>query len=321
MKLLITGCAGFIGFNYCLKRLSKKDKNLKIIGIDNLNNYYSTKIKKDRLNLLKKHKNFQFYKINIDNKIKLEKIFKKNKIDIIIHLAAQAGVGYSLINPEQYLKSNTNGFFNILEAAKNYKIRKILYASSSSVYGDSKKFPLKENMYIKPLNFYGLTKKNNEEMAEIYGNFYGVKSIGLRFFTVFGEWGRPDMVILKMINSIYKKTNFYLNNRGNHYRDFTYINDVVKIIDKLLRKNFKKKHFVVNICSNKPLKITILLNLAKKFNLKLKYRLRGFQKVDILKTHGCNKLVKKVTGINNFTKFEVGFLKTLNWYKKYNKIY
>ena len=128
------------------------------------------------------------------------------------------------------MKSNTNGFFNILEAAKNYKIRKILYASSSSVYGDSKKFPLKENMYIKPLNFYGLTKKNNEEMAEIYGNFYGVKSIGLRFFTVFGEWGRPDMVILKMINSIYKKTNFYLNNKGNHYRDFTYINDAVKII-------------------------------------------------------------------------------------------
>ena len=157
MKLLITGCAGFIGFNYCLKRLSKKDKNLKIIGIVNLNNYYSTKIKKDRLNLLKNIK-FQFYKINIDNKIKLEKIFK-NKIDIIIHLSAQAGVGYSLINPEQYLKSNTNGFFNILEAAKNYKIRKILYASSSSVYGDSKKFPLKENMYIKPLNIWFNEKK------------------------------------------------------------------------------------------------------------------------------------------------------------------
>lgn len=320
MKILVTGCAGFIGFNYCLKKLSKKIKKLELVGIDNINNYYSTKIKKDRLTILKKNKNFQFYKINIDNKKDLEKLFKKKKFEYIIHLAAQAGVGYSVVNPEQYLKSNTIGFFNILEIARNYNIKKILYASSSSVYGNSKNFPLKENMPIKPLNFYGLTKKNNEEMAEIYSKYYGINSIGLRFFTVFGEWGRPDMVILKMISSIFNKTKFYLNNNGNHYRDFTYIKDVVDIIDTLLIKKFKRKHFVINICSNKPLKITILLKLAKKYNLRLKYKLRGFQKVDILKTHGCNKLVKKITGINNFTNFENGFLKTLVWFKKYNKV-
>lgn len=320
MKILVTGCAGFIGFNYCLKKLSKKNKKLKLVGIDNLNNYYSVNIKKDRLKLLKKYKNFQFYKINVDKKKQIKKIFKTYKFDYIIHLAAQAGVSYSLINPEQYLKSNTIGFFNILEAARYNKTKKILYASSSSVYGDSKKFPLKESMPIKPLNFYGLTKKNNEEMAEIYSKYYGVNSIGLRFFTVFGEWGRPDMVILKMINAIYKKTNFYLNNNGNHFRDFTYIDDVTKIMEKLLVTKFKKKHFLINICSNKPLKITILLEFAKKLNLKLKYILRGFQKVDILKTHGCNKLVKKLTGIKKFTKFEIGFLKTISWYKNYNKI-
>jgi len=320
MKILVTGCAGFIGFNYCLKELSKKNKKLKLVGIDNLNNYYSVKIKKDRLKILKKYKNFYFYKINIDKKKQIEKVFKTYKFDYIIHLAAQAGVRYSLINPEQYLKSNTNGFFNILEVARYNKIKKILYASSSSVYGDSKKFPLKESMPIKPLNFYGLTKKNNEEMAEIYSKYYGVNSIGLRFFTVFGPWGRPDMVILKMINAIYKKTNFYLNNNGNHFRDFTYIEDVTKIMEKLLVTKFKKKHFLINVCSNIPLKITILLELAKKLNLKLKYRLRGFQKVDILKTHGCNKLVKKLAGIKKFTKFEIGFLKTISWYKNYNKI-
>ena len=242
MKILITGSAGFIGYNFSKYLLD--NTNYKIVGIDNINNYYSTKIKKKRLQDLRRYKKFKFYKIDIKNKEKLKKGFS-SKINAVFHFAAQAGVRYSLINPRSYIESNTLGFFNMIEMVKEKKINKFFYASSSSVYGDSNKFPLKETHNINPKNIYGLTKKNNEEIAEIFLQNSSIKCIGLRFFTVFGELGRPDMLVYKYLQSIFNKNKkFYLNNYGNHTRDFTYIKDVCEIMYKLLRRRTNKTHQV-----------------------------------------------------------------------------
>ena len=218
MKILITGCCGFIGFNISKYLL---DKGFKIFGVDNLNDYYDVKIKKERLREIKKYKNFKFNKLDISNNKQLKKVFLKNKFNSVINLAAQAGVRYSIENPRKYLMSNTVGFYNILENSRIKSIKNLIFASSSSVYGDKSKFPIKETDNLNPKNFYGLTKKNNEEMAETYSNLYKMNICGLRFFTVYGEWGRPDMFMLKYINS---KKKFDLFNKGEHYRDFTYIN-------------------------------------------------------------------------------------------------
>ena len=315
MNILITGVAGFIGYNLA-KSILKKNVKIKIVGIDNINNYYSIALKKKRLQNLKRYKNFTFYKFNLENKKKVDLIFLKNKFDTVIHLAAQAGVKYSIENPRKYLDSNILGFFNILENCKKYKPKKIFYASSSSVYGDSSTFPLSEKQKIKPVNFYGMTKKNNEEMSELFSDYYNLRLIGLRFFTVYGEWGRPDMVVFKILESAFKGKLFKLFNNGNHFRDFTYIDDVTDIIQRLIKHKFKNKHTILNICSSKPIKLTFLLKLCKKNNLKVNLRKVGFQKADIIKTHGENKLIKKFTKKNNFIDFEVGFKKCIEWYKK-----
>ena len=208
MKILITGVCGFIGFNLC-KHFIKK-KNIQVVGIDSLDNYYSIKLKKKRLSILKKWKNFIFYKKNIINEADIKNIFKKNKFDIIFNLAAQAGVRYSIENPKKYIDTNICGFSNILNLCKIYqKKSKIFYASSSSVYGENNKFPLSENYELNPKNIYGLTKKFNEELAINFANYYKLKLVGLRFFTVFGEWGRPDMFIIKYINAFFKKKIFF----------------------------------------------------------------------------------------------------------------
>ena len=316
MNILITGVAGFIGYNLA-RSILKNNIKINIIGLDNINNYYSIVLKKKRLQNLKKYKNFSFYKLNLENKKKVDLIFLKNKFDIVIHLAAQAGVKYSIENPRKYLDSNILGFFNILENCKKYKPKKIFYASSSSVYGDSSTFPLNENQNINPVNFYGMTKKNNEEMSQLYSDYYNLRLIGLRFFTVYGEWGRPDMVVFKILESAFKGKLFKLFNNGNHFRDFTYIDDVTDIIQRLIKYRFKNKHTILNICSSKPIKLTFLLKLCKKNNLKVNLSRVGFQKADIIKTHGENKLIKKFTKKNDFVDFEVGFKKCIEWYKKF----
>jgi len=233
MKILITGVAGFIGFNLADYLLKKK---YKIYGLDNFDSYYSTKLKKKRLKILNKSKNFNFSKISIVNKKKLNIFFKNKKFDLIIHLAAQAGVRYSFKNPSKYIDTNILGFLNLIELAKKSKIKKIMYASSSSVYGDNTKFPLKENEELSPKNIYAVSKKLNEETAEMYHKINGINFVGLRFFTIYGEWGRPDMFMFKLFKAFFLKKTFYLNNYGNHLRDFTYIGDVVKIMDKLIKK-------------------------------------------------------------------------------------
>ena len=317
MNIIITGTAGFIGFNLA-QYILKKYKHINIYGIDNINNYYSTKLKIDRLNILKKNKQFFFIKNDINSISKIKKL-KNKKIECIINLAAQAGVRYSIENPKKYLDSNIHGFFEILEYCKKNNVKKLIYASSSSVYGDQKKFPLTEQLNNKPLNFYGFSKKNNEEMAEIYSHLYKINSIGLRFFTVYGEWGRPDMFMIKYLNYLfYKKPKFYLYNYGKHYRDFTYIGDVVKIIDKIMQQKTFKDHKVFNICSNKPTKLTTIIkkiNLISKRSSKV-YKTK-LQKADIIKTHGNNNKIKQFTKFKKFTKLDLGLNNLINWFKSY----
>jgi len=318
MQILITGAAGFIGFN--LSKYLLENSKLKIFGVDNFNTYYSNSLKKDRIMELKKFRNFRFEKIDITNKKKLDIFFKKKKISLIINLAAQAGVRYSLIKPTEYVDNNVLGFYNIISAANKYKVKRIIYASSSSVYGDSVIFPLSEKQKIKPKNIYALSKKINEEMADVFSEQFKIYFVGLRFFTVYGEWGRPDMFMMKYLESSFNSSKkFYLNNFGNHIRDFTYIDDVCEIIKRLiLSKNKKKYHQFFNICSNNPLNLSKIINQINKLTFK-KPRIfkRSLQKADVIKTHGSNKKILSKIGKMKFTKIEIGLEKTVDWFKKY----
>jgi UDP-glucuronate 4-epimerase len=319
MKILVTGCAGFIGFHLC--NLLLKEKNILIYGVDNLNSYYSVEYKKKRLEILRKNKRFVFKKIDLSNFKKLEIIFKKNKFDLVINLAAQAGVRYAITNPSEYVKSNINGFFNIIELSRLYKIKKIVYASSSSVYGEKKTFPLKEDMGLEPKNIYSLSKKNNEDMAKVYSTYYDMHFIGLRFFTIYGEWGRPDMLILKYIISKFRNKKFYLYNYGDHYRDFTYVGDAVKSIKLLMSKKLKNKHEIFNICSNNPVSLSkILKKLNDNFGSP-KIVKRKKDKADVYKTHGSNDKIKKALKIKNLTKFDDGIKLVISWIKNNSKLF
>ena len=255
MKILITGTAGFIGYSLA-KELLKNKKN-KIHGIDNFDSYYSINLKKKRISELKKNINYKFYKIDITTH-KLIDFLKNKKFDQVFHFAAQAGVRYSLINPKKYIDVNLNGFINLLENLVVNKPKKFFYASSSSVYGDAKSFPLSEDSVLEPKNIYGYTKKLNEEIADYYSKYFKINCIGMRFFTVFGEWGRPDMFILKLLSYHSIKKTFELNNNGDHYRDFTSIKDVLNIF-KILIKKRTQNHQIFNICSNRPILVSKLL--------------------------------------------------------------
>ena len=319
MNILITGACGFIGFNFINFLL--RNKNNYITGIDNLNDYYSVKLKKDRLNILKKKKNFFFYNNDIKNLSNIEQIFKKKKINVVYNFAAQAGVRYSLKNPRTYIENNIYGFYNIVELSIKYKIKKLFYASSSSVYGDDKKYPLNEKNKIKPKSIYGLSKKINEEIIDVIPKDNITKFVGLRFFTVYGEWGRPDMFMIKYLNATFNKSKvFYLNNYGNHVRDFTYIKDACKILEKLLYIKLKDKHLILNICSNKPIKLTNIITKIDDLTLnKPRIKKRSFQKADVFKTHGDNSLVRKITGIKKYTDISEGIKQTVKWFIEYKK--
>jgi UDP-glucuronate 4-epimerase len=310
MKIIITGVAGFIG--YKLADLLLRENHI-IYGIDNLDDYYSVLYKKSRVNKLKKYKKFLFLKQDI-NKIKFNKF---NNIDLIIHLAAQAGVRYSFLKPYKYVETNIIGFISLLNFAKNKKIKNIIYASSSSVYGDSLNLPSKENEKLQPKNMYAISKFVNEKIAEEFSNTYNLNLIGLRFFTVFGEWGRPDMFIMKLFKSHLEKNFFYVNHFGNHVRDFTYIDDVTNIIKKLIKKKFTG-HKIFNICSNKPKKILDILNDFTKNN-KTNLKLIKKHEADVINTHGDNRKIMKYLKIKKFSDFYINFYKVFRWYK-INKI-
>ena len=276
MKILITGSAGFIGFNF--SKFLLVNTNFKIIGIDNFNDYYDVNLKRNRNKILLKFKNYKFKKIDICKNKNLNKIFKKEKFDFVFHFAAQAGVRYSIKNPRKYIDSNYIGFFNILENSNFYKVKRLFYASSSSIYGENSQFPLKEKYLTYPKNIYGLSKKSNEELSEFYHRYYGLRSIGLRFFTVYGEWGRPDMMMIKYISAFFNKKKFILHNFGNHVRDFTYIGDVVKILFLLLKKDNKIKNFeILNVCSNNPIPLSKIIKTMKENNIVPKIKKTSLQ--------------------------------------------
>ncbi len=317
-KILITGVAGFIGFALAEKLIKK---NFIVYGIDNLDNYYSIKLKKKRIELLKRNKNFHFKKINFSKKKNIEIFFKGKKFETVVHLGAQAGVRYSLTNPDKYIDTNFIGFINIIENSIKNKIKKFIFASSSSVYGEQKNFPIKENIYLDPKNIYARTKKLNEEIAYDIHRLNNIDITGLRLFTVYGEWGRPDMFIMKFLKCLYNKEKLKLFNKGNHYRDFTYIEDVVEIMSKLIIKKQDKKFKIFNICSNKPIHLKKLINIMVKQTKKIpNILLTNFQKADVLKTHGDNRKIKKYLKYYKFTKIEEGIKKTIAWYKD-NKIW
>jgi UDP-glucuronate 4-epimerase len=321
MRIIITGVAGFIGYSLAKHLLTSK-KNIKILGIDNLNNYYSVRFKKKRLRNLR-NKYFYFKKIDICDYKKTEKIFRSFKPTVVINLAAQAGVRYSIEFPEKYIKSNINGYFNIIELCKKFNVKRIIYASSSSVYGDSKEFPLKEDLAVKPKNIYALSKKFNEELSEIYSKLYNIQFIGLRLFTVYGEWGRPDMFFFKYLSAAMLKNFFYLNNYGNHSRDFTYIKDVVEIISALLFKKLKlnNSHEIYNICSSTPVKLDKIIKHLNKYVNSPKIIKRELQKADVIKTFGDNKKIVSYTNYKNFTKISEGIKKVSLWYLNNKNIF
>ena len=333
MNILVTGAAGFIGMHTCKKLL----KNHKVIGIDNFDKYYSVYLKKKRIEQLVKNRNFYFTKIDIRNNSKLNKIFKKFKPKIVIHLAAQAGVRYSLKNPEKYIQSNILGFFNILENCKKNNTKKLIYASTSSVYGNIKKFPFKENMSTSaPLSVYAVTKKTNELLAYSYHHLYNLKTIGLRFFTVYGPWGRPDMSLFKFTKNIIENKKIDLYNNGDHARDFTYVEDVAKIIYKLTKKPSKKDkswskknspdtslapYKILNISGGEKISLkNFVLEIEKNLNKKSKKNYLPMQMGDIKETLSSKTNLNQYLSDIKFTSYKNGIKSFIKWYVNYFKI-
>ena len=331
-KILITGSSGFIGFSLA-KLLLKIGYD--VIGVDNLNNYYSVKLKQDRLSILKKFKNFQFYKIDIRNKKKILSCFKKNNIETVYHLAAQAGVRHSLKHPEDYVTNNLIGFFNVIESSRLHNIKHFIFASSSSVYGLNEKLPFAESDPVNhPSQFYAATKRSNEIMAHSYSCIYGLNCTGIRFFTVYGPWGRPDMALFKFVKNTLEKKPIDVFNHGDHVRDFSYIDDVIECLKRIKNKYPKKvKYFhshnpsessspfqVLNIGNQKKVK---LMNYIKEIEKKLKqkaiYNFLDLQKGDIKESYSKIENTKKLINYKFKTDYKKGVSNFIDWYLKYYK--
>jgi len=316
MNILITGCAGFIGFS--LVRELIKNKKYKIIGIDNLNNISGDlKLKTKRLDLIKKK--IKFYNINLEDNKSLEKLFKKYKFHSIVHLAAQPGVRLSITKPNIYFDSNIRGYFNILNLSRINKVQHTMYASSSSVYGNQKKFPIKEtNDTNNQISFYGLSKKMGEMMSSYYSKTYSMKITSLRFFTVYGPFGRPDMAMFKFTELINKNKKIDIYNNGNHIRDFTYISNIVNPLIKILTKKRKKLYEVYNLASSKPERLKKYINeLEKSFGKKAKKNYIKLQIGDVLKTAASTKKLDSFTGKLEKINISKGISTFVNWYKKF----
>ena len=313
-KILITGSSGFIGYHLCKHILSK---NFEVIGVDNHNKYYSRSLKEKRLSILSRDKTFKFIKVDLVNEKKLEKVFKKHKPSLVFHLAGQPGVLYSFKNPNSYYVNNVKATKIICKISKKYKVIKFILGSSSSVYGDQKIFPIKENVKLNPKNVYAKTKLKSEEIVK--KNFIKTKTsfIIFRFFTVYGPLGRPDMFIHKFLNHLRKKRLIKIYNNGMNLRDFTFIDDVVKILIKSI--NINLNNIVINICRSKPVLTKVLVNLIlKNFPTKnFKYKNVESMKGEMLKTHGSNIKLKKIFGKIKFTDINKGLNKTIKSYLKY----
>lgn len=315
-KILITGAAGFIGFH--LTKLLLKNR-YHVIGIDSIEKSYGRKIKNYRILNLKKENNFKFYKLSIS---KIDKI--REKIDLIIHLAAEAGVRKSLLNPYFYIDQNINQTIRVFEYAKKRNIKKIFYASSSSVYGNNNIYPSNEKMNItKPLSIYGITKIASENIAYYYNEIFKINSYGLRFFTVYGPFGRPDMSIFIFFKNILENKKITLNNYGKNLRDYTYIDDVTHFILKLISKSKKQKKFfnIFNIGGKRNISLLKVIKLIEKISKKkAKLKLVEKNKLDPFNSLASMKKLEKFVKFKKSTKIEDGLNTTFHWIKKYLKV-
>ncbi|MCX7953847.1 MAG: NAD-dependent epimerase/dehydratase family protein [Bacteroidales bacterium] len=346
MKILVTGIAGFIGFHVAKNLLNKG--NYKIIGIDNLNNYYDVNLKIDRLKNLgidysgqsntlikSENGNLFFIKTDIENNFIIN-IFEEFKPEVVIHLAAQAGVRYSLENPFTYIYSNIVGFTNILESIRKFKVNHLIFASSSSVYGLNSKIPFSETDCANhPVSLYAATKRSGELIAHSYSYLFNIPTTCLRFFTVYGPWGRPDMALFTFVDSIINNKTINLFNYGEMFRDFTYIDDVVAPLVELIEKiphglksiknidnsNSVAPFVIYNIGGGNPVKLTELVSIIeKKLNKKAKIKLTEMQKGDIVQTYAKNSKLKESLNFIPTTKIEDGIEKFINWYLDYYRI-
>ena len=317
MNIILTGAAGFIGFHTTLALLKKK---INVYGIDDLNPYYDVRLKKDRLAILKKYENFHFLKKKIEDK-RIHSFFKKKDIDVIINLAAQAGVRHSLKNPYVYVESNVLGQVNMLELAKNVEAKKFIYASSSSVYGGNKKMPFSVSQRVdNPISLYAATKKSSELVAECYSHLFNIKCIGLRFFTVYGPWGRPDMATFIFTKNILEGKTIQIFNYGKMERDFTYIDDIVQGILGALKTNISN-HKVYNLGNSNPEVLLEFVELIEKtLNKKAQKKLLPIQPGDVSKTFADITESKKDLKFSPKTKISEGIPKFISWYKEYYRV-
>lgn len=337
MKIIITGSAGFIGYHLSKKLL---EKNISVVGIDNINSYYDTKLKEARLQqlkniTLKKGVKFDFFKENINNKSSIDEIFKKTDPEIVINLAAQAGVRYSMENPSAYIQSNIVGFSNIVECCRNHHIKHFIYASSSSVYGGNTKMPFSESMCVDhPVSLYAATKRSNELIAHSYSHLYSIPSTGLRFFTVYGPWGRPDMALFLFTKAILNSEPIKVFNHGKMTRDFTYIDDIVESIMRLIKKppitdkyfdtsNPKTDrswapHRIFNIGNSNPNSLTDYINaIEDTLNMKAKKEFLPMQPGDVASTFSdCTSLESFINYKPN-TPISKGVREFIKWYKTF----
>ena len=339
-SILVTGAAGFIGFHLSRKLIKNGNK---VIGVDNLNDYYDVSLKLKRVNLLKelsKNNNqiFKFEELDIVDYKPLIKIFEKEKFDYVINLAAQAGVRFSIENPQAYVQSNLVGFTNIIEACRHSEIRHLVYASTSSIYGANTDMPFKEEKEASnPLQFYAATKKANELMAHSYSNLYNLPTSGLRFFTVYGPWGRPDMALFLFTKNIIEGKPINVFNNGEHSRDFTYIDDISEGIDRIIKlppkRNLKwdsKKansssssspYRVLNIGNNNPIKLNdFIKEIEKNLSKKAIINYLPLQPGDVPETYADTTLLRKLTGFVPKVSIHEGIKEFVNWYKKYYEI-
>ncbi len=334
MKILVTGAAGFIGFHTCLKLVNRGHD---VYGIDNINDYYNPKLKFDRLAelgfkksetrlfknevLSKKFNSLRFSRIDIVDYISINELFKKNQFEVVCNLAAQAGVRYSIKNPKAYIDSNVSGFLNILEGCRNYKVKHLVYASSSSVYGENKKVPFETSDNVDhPISLYAATKKSNELMAHTYSHLYGYKTTGLRFFTVYGPWGRPDMAYYLFAEAISSNKPIKVFNNGQMKRDFTYIDDVVKGMTKIIEKNIdsRERYKIYNIGNSKTESLNDFISaIEQAIGKKAMKEMYPMQQGDVSKTFAdLNGLIKDYK-YSPKTDIKSGIQNFINWFKEY----
>jgi len=313
-KILVTGCAGFIGFH-----MSKMlcENGYQVVGIDNMNDYYDVQLKKSRVVVLDYYNNFKWSKRDVRELDWLETVFNCDKFDKVIHLAAQAGVRHSMDHPQDYIDNNITGFLNILECCKKYEVKKLLYASSSSVYGHHVDMPFSEDQPCNiPANFYAVTKKCNEGMAYSYNRLYGLNSIGLRFFTVYGPWGRPDMALFLFTKAIIEGKPIDVYNNGDMSRDFTYVDDIVEGIKELLVTDCQNNIFNIG-CGRPSQLMTFIAEIENKLGMPAIINKMPMQPGDIKSTYCDTSRLELETGYKPKTTIKEGISKFVDWYLEY----